>query len=60
MKRLSEWSLLMIPRKEIKDMYIVTPEWITESVEQGKRLGENGFSLLRSSSGIPRTPSLPL
>ena len=41
-------------------MYIVTPEWITESVEQRKRLGENGFSLLRSSSGIPRILSLPL
>ena len=60
MKRLSEWSILLIPRKEIKDLYIVTPDWITESVEQGKRLGENGFSLLRSSSGIPRILSLSL
>lgn len=39
-------------------MYIVTPDWITESVKEGKRLGESAFSLLRASSGIPRILSL--
>ena len=60
MRRLLECSIRLNPRKEIKDMYIVTPEWITESVKEGRRLGENGFSLLKVSTGIPRILSLLL
>ena len=40
-------------RQTKKDLYVVTPEWIVESVHIGKRWSEVSFSLFTDNNGIP-------
>lgn len=39
-------------RKTKRDLYVVKPEWITDSVKEGKRLNETAYSLIRAQNGI--------
>ena len=36
-----------------KDLYIVAPEWVVDSVNAGKHLSEVSFSLFTDNYGIP-------
>ena len=38
--------------QSLKNLYIVKPEWITESVSSGKRLNESSFSLFSAKNPI--------
>ena len=41
--------------KSKKDLYVVTPDWITASVTAGKRLSETSYSLLRAAHTIQQS-----
>lgn len=45
-------SIVCSCRKTKRDLYVVKPEWITDSVKEGKRLNETTYSLIRAQSGI--------
>ena len=36
-------------------LHVVKPEWITDSLKNGKRMNESLYSLMRSDSGIEST-----
>lgn len=42
----------LIRSQKKHDVYVVTPEWIVESVNARKRLSESSFSLFAESRGI--------
>lgn len=44
---------MMIHSQKKNDIYVVTPDWIVESVNAGKRMSESSFSLFAESHGIP-------
>ena len=43
-----------------RNLYIVKPEWITDSVKAGKRLRETTYSLIRLENGIDGINSINL
>ena len=43
---------ILIRSQSLKNLYIVKPEWITESVSSGKRLNESSFSLFSAKNTI--------
>lgn len=45
-------SMVCSYRKTKRDLYVVKPEWITDSVKEGKRLNETTYSLILAQSGI--------
>lgn len=42
----------MMHSQKKHDIYVVTPDWIVESVNAGKRMSESSFSLFAESRGL--------
>ena len=54
LKQLSYSLISIMFSKSKQSMYVVSPDWITESVKAGKRQNESAFSILKVQYGIQR------
>lgn len=54
LKQLFLYIDMITYRKSKQSIYVVSPDWITESVKAGKRQNESSFSIIKTQFGIQR------